>query len=66
MTEQDKVNEQDKVRMCVDVDADLKNRVKAQADRMGITMGELLQGLALSKNSLWELEAEYSDSPSSQ
>jgi hypothetical protein len=52
--------------MCVDDDADLKNHVKAQADRMGITMGELLQGLALSKNSLWELEAEYSDSPSSQ
>jgi len=52
--------------MCMDVDADLRNRVKAQADRMGITMGKLLLGLALSKNSLWELEAEYSDSPSSQ
>lgn len=45
--------------MRVDVDPDFRNRVKALAFRMGITMGELIEKLALSEDSLPRLEAEY-------
>jgi hypothetical protein len=54
------MNEQEKVKMRVDVDPDFRNRVKALAFRMGITMGELIERLALSDQSLQSLEAEYS------
>jgi hypothetical protein len=57
------MTEQDKVKMRVDVDPDFRNRVKALAFRMGITMGELIEQVALSEDSIPELEASYANPP---
>lgn len=56
MVEQTKV-----VKLSVDVEPDFRNRVKALAFRMGITMGELIEQVALSQDSLPELEAKYAN-----
>jgi uncharacterized small protein (DUF1192 family) len=56
------VTDKDKVKLRVDVDPDFRNRVKALAFRMGITMGELIERVALSEDSIPTLEAEYAKS----
>ena len=53
------MDEQEKVKLRVDVDPEFRNRIKALSFRMGITMGELIEKLALSEDSLPKLEATY-------
>jgi hypothetical protein len=55
------MTDQDKVKMRVDVAPDFRNRVKALAFRMGVTMGELVELVALSEDSLPQLEAKYAN-----
>jgi hypothetical protein len=54
MTEQERL-----VKMRVDVDEEFRNRIKSLAYRMGLTMGELIERLSLSDDSLNDLERQY-------